>query len=184
VTARNSLSGRRLALRKPRLARAFVLAGAVLISDSAAAFAQTPQRTTATYGDWTVRCALGGATKTCEMVQTTEIKGQSRPLTQIAIGRQAKNAPLKIIFQVPVNVWLPAGVKLNTADNVAAVTASFDRCIPAGCLAETDITAKTIGALRGLKKNGSLQYKNGGMHEVTLPVSFKGFGDAYAAMLK
>jgi invasion protein IalB len=184
VTPRNSVSARRLALRKPRLTRPVVLSGAALILISATAFAQTPQRTTATYGDWTVRCELRSAARTCDMVQTTEVKGGNRHLSQIAIGRPAQNTPLKIVFLVTVNVWLPAGIKLITADNVAAVTANFDRCIPAGCLAETDITAKTINTLHGLKKNGTLRYKNGDRNDVTLPVSFHGFGDDYDALSK
>jgi hypothetical protein len=60
----------------------------------------------------------------------------------------------------------------------------FSRRVRADAATHDSDLRRLDRALRGLKKNGSLQYKNGGMHEVTLPVSFKGFGDAYAAMLK
>jgi hypothetical protein len=49
---------------------------------------QTPQRTTATYDDWVVRCEIHGAAKACEMAQAMQIQGQSQPVTPIAIGQQ------------------------------------------------------------------------------------------------
>lgn len=155
--------------------RPLVLAAAMLIGAAAgSAFAQTPQRTTATYEDWTMRCALHGAAKVCEM----------QPVTQIAIGRQGKSGPLKIAFQVPVNVWLPAGVRLTSDDGHAEVAAGFSRCVPAGCIAETAIKEGVIATLRTKKKNGSLRFKQANKQDVAVPVSFKGFGDAYDAMLK
>jgi invasion protein IalB len=163
--------------------RSLVLAGAILISvPGGGAYAQTPQRTTATYDDWIVRCELSSDAKVCDMMQSTQLKGQAQPVTQIAIGRQAKNGPLKIVFQIPVNVWLPAGVKLATEDKQDDVAASYSRCTPAGCFAETDIKESVIKKLRGLTTNGKLQFKNASEQDVAVPVSFKGFGDAFDAL--
>ena len=165
--------------------RAIVFAEAILTLVSASgAFAQTPQRTTATYDDWVVRCEMGGVAKICEMTQSTQVKGQPEPITLIAIGRQAKNGPVKIVFKIPVNVWLPAGAKLTTDDNKDDVAAGFSRCTPAGCFAETDIKDSLVKKLRGLTTNGKLQFKDAGEHDVAVPVSFKGFGDAFDAMQK
>jgi invasion protein IalB len=56
--------------------RPLVLAAAMLIGAAAGrAFAQTLQRTTATYKDWTVRCALHGAAKVCDMTYRAEALG-------------------------------------------------------------------------------------------------------------
>jgi invasion protein IalB len=164
--------------------RPLALAAAMLIVAASNSFAQKPQRTTATYDDWIVRCETREATKVCEMTQSTQLKGQSQPITQIAIGRQGKNGLPKIVFQVPVNVWLPAGVTLTTDDKQAEVSASFSRCVPAGCIAETDIQESGIAKLRGQKKNGKLGFKNANKQDVAVPVSFKGFGDAYDGMQK
>ena len=148
------------------------------------AVAQAPQRTTATYGDWTVRCTLDGKTKTCEMAQSVQIKGRAQPITQIAIGRRTKNGPLKIVFGVPVNVWLPNGVELVTSKKEADVKARFSRCIPTGCFAEADIDATGIKQLSQIKNNGKLQFKDARLQQVAIPVSFKGFGDAFEALQK
>ena len=155
----------------------------VMIATSAAA-AQGPQRTSATYGDWTVRCVMHGKAKTCEMIQAMQIKGRPQPITQIAIGRPTKNDPMTMVFEVPTNVWLPDGVKLSTDSKKANVSATFSRCVPGGCFARTDIDAKEIKQLSHLKKTGKLQFKDARKKLVAIPVSFKGFGDAYDALRK
>lgn len=158
-----------------------VLVALISIAGTAVA-APAPQRTTATYGDWTVRCAMHGKTRACEMTQATQIKGRPQPISQIAIGHQAKNSPVKMVFEVPVNVWLPSGVKLATGNKKADISANFSRCVPAGCIAETDIDQNQIKELSHLKKSGKLQFKDARKKLIAIPVSFKGFGDAYDAL--
>jgi len=164
--------------------RPLILAAAMLIGAAGSALAQQPQRTTATYEDWVVRCAMHDAAKICQMTQSTQLKGQSQPVTQIAIGREGKNGAIKIAFQVPLNVWLASGVTLTAGDRHGLVAAHFGRCIQAGCIAETDIGGTVIAEMRRLKKNGALHFKNANQQDVAVPVSFKGFGDAFDALPK
>lgn len=161
----------------------FVVAALVTIA-AGDAVAQVPQRTTATYADWTVRCIMHGDSKACEMVQTVQIKGRPEPVSQIAIGHQTKDNPLKVVFEVPVDVWLPGGIELATAKKQNNITANFDRCIPVGCFAETNINDAETKSLSDMKKNGKLEFKNARKQEIAIAVSFKGFGDAYDALLK
>jgi invasion protein IalB len=173
-----------LGSREP-LRRLFMFGCTALISLAVGSvLAQTPQRTTANYGDWIVRCEMRDTAKTCEMAQFTQLNGQNQPVTQIVIGRPSKDGLLKIAFQVPVNVSLLAGVKLVTESERADVTVNFSRCIPAGCFAVTDVKENVIKKLRGLTTNGKLQFKDAGEQDVVIPVSFKGFSDAYDALLK
>jgi hypothetical protein len=77
--------------------------------------AQTPQRTTATYDDWVLRCDVqpGPPTqKICDMAQLTQVQGQANPMSRVAIGRPAKAEPVKLLVQLPVNVSLAAGVRI------------------------------------------------------------------------
>jgi invasion protein IalB len=166
------------------LNRTLVLTATVAVLLAGNALAQVPQRTTATYADWTVRCVMQDKSKSCEMAQTIQIKGRPQPISQIAIGRQTKDGQLKMVFEVPIDVWLPDGAELVTAQKQANVSAKFTRCIPAGCFAEADISATTIKELRSLKKNGKLQFKDARKQLVAIPVSFKGFSDAYDALQK
>jgi invasion protein IalB len=155
----------------------------------AAVFAQTaPQRTTATYEDWTLRCETREGTppqKTCEMVQAVQIQGQGAPISQIAIGRASKGAPLKVVFQVPINVWLPTGVTLISDDKEpTGLAATYKRCLPAACLADTELKDDLVKKLRARTDPGRLEFKDGGQRNVAIPVSFKGFGQALDAMAK
>ncbi|WP_052960613.1 invasion associated locus B family protein [Rhodopseudomonas palustris] len=170
---------------------AFVLTIAATTSvqaapDKPAAIAdtQTPQATTATYQDWTVRCDIRDAAKTCEMAQAMQIKGQPQPVTQIAIGQQSKTSPMKIVFQVPINVALGDGPRLVVDDKDPGIAAAYRRCVPVACFADADLKDDQIKKLKGLSENGKLQFRDAADQLISIPVSFKGFDQAFDAMLK
>jgi invasion protein IalB len=158
------------------------MAIALLLGSGSNAIAQVPQLTTATYDDWTVRCEMHDTVKTCEMEQTSQIQGQ--PVSQIALGRPSKGAPLRVVFQVPINVWLPAGVTLVLDDKDPGISATFKRCVGNGCFADTELNDETVRKLRARTANGKLLFKDATQRDVTIPVSFKGFGSAFDAMSK
>jgi invasion protein IalB len=151
-----------------------------------AAAAPTPQRTTASYEDWTVRCETRGtpAVKTCEMVQAVTTQGQASPVTQIAVGRSGPKEPVKVVFQLPVNIWIPGGVRLVYDAKAAPLAAGFKWCAPAGCFADLDLNNDMIKRLRGLTAQGRFEFKDAGQRDVAIPVSFKGFGQAFDALTK
>jgi invasion protein IalB len=155
---------------------------ALVLVSGVPAFAQVPQLTTATYDDWTVRCEVHGTAKTCEMEQTSQMQGQ--PVSQIAIGRANRAAPLHIVFQVPINVWLPAGVTFVTDDKDPGLSATFKRCLGNGCFADADLPAAMVSKLRTQTQNGKLLFKDAAQRAVTIPVSFKGFAPAFDAVAK
>jgi len=166
--------------------RGLFLTVAFVIAASAAQ-AQAPQRSTATYEDWTLRCEATAGTppqKYCEIVQSTQRQGQSNPVTQIAIGRPAKTAPFKTVVLVPVNVWLPAGIKLVYDEKQASFNEAFNRCLPGGCFAEGELTDDILKRLRARTDRGRLEFKDANQNDITTPVSFKGFSQALDALLK
>jgi invasion protein IalB len=155
---------------------------AVLISTTA--LAQAPQRTTATYDDWVLRCENQEHGKVCEIVQTTQMQNNPNPVSQVAIGRPNKTEPLKIAFQVPVNVWLPTGIRLAVDDKDPGIAAAFKRCVGTACLADADLKDDALKKLRAQQENGKLLFKDASQKDVALPVSFKGFIAAFDAMAK
>jgi invasion protein IalB len=155
---------------------------ALLLGLSGTVYGQVPQLTTATYDDWTVRCEMHDSVKTCEIEQTSQLQGQ--PVSQIALGRPSKTAPFRIVFQVPINVWLPAGVTLVLEDKDPGISATFKRCVGNGCFADTDLGDDAIKKLRARSANGKLLFKDASQRDVTIPVFFKGFGPAFDAMSK
>ena len=151
-------------------------------ASAAASFAQTPRLTTATYDDWTVRCETLGAVKTCEVEQTSQAQGQ--PFSQVAIGRPSKNEPLRIVVQVPINVWLPSGVTLLVDDKEPGIAATFKRCVGGACFADADLSDEAIKKLRAGAEKSKLLFKDAAQRDVNVPVSFKGFAPAFDAMAK
>jgi invasion protein IalB len=156
------------------LSPAIIVAGTV--------HAQSPQRTTATYDDWTVSCAVTAGEKSCELAQSQSPQGQTSPISQITIGRVAKNEPLRIIFQVASNVWLQAGVKVLIDEKEPLLSAAFRWCIPTRCLADADLTDAYIKKLNGRNESLHLSWKNVSQSDVTIPVSLRGFSAALDAM--
>jgi len=151
-----------------------------------AAAATTPQRTTASYEDWTVRCEMRGtpAVKSCEMAQAVSAPGQANPVTQIAIGRAGPKDPVKLVFQLPVNVWIESGVKFIYDAKAQPLSASFKWCAPAGCVADLDLNNDMIKRLRAITAQGKFEFKEAAQRDVAIPVSFKGFGQAFDALTK
>jgi len=171
-------------MRKSPKTLTLTAACAVAVSTISAANAQ--QQTTASYQDWTVRCVLpeGQTQKQCEMIQSASVQGQAGPISQIAIGRPVKTEPVKVVFQLPVGVWLPRGAKLVFDSKAPALEATFKRCLPAACFADAELKDNIIKKLRGVTEQGHLDFEDGNRRPVTLPVSFKGFGQAFDAMAK
>jgi invasion protein IalB len=145
-----------------------------------------PQRTSASYGDWVVRCEITEAQpaqKTCDMEQLAQMQGQANPISRVAIPLPAKGQPARLIIQVPVNVSLAAPVRIS-ADNKDHLTVAFHRCIPAGCFADTELKEEEIRRFRVETAAGKLLYKDSAERDVTIPLSFKGFGQAFDALVK
>jgi invasion protein IalB len=159
---------------------------AVLLTLSAAAAAQTPpQRTTATYEDWTVQCEQQAGPppqKLCEMVQTVQSQGQT--VSRVALGHATKAEPFKIVVQLPVNLFLPAGVRIQADDKDPGLTLAFKRCVPAGCFADIDIKDDVVKRLRAATANWKITFKNSGQQDAAVPLSFKGFNQAFDVLLK
>ena len=88
------------------------------------------------------------------------------------------------MFQVPIGIWLPTGVKLVTGSQDPALAAAFKRCLTNGCFADIDVNDDAIRKLRAMNEPGKLQFKDGNTKDVALPVSFKGFGAAFDALGK
>lgn len=148
---------------------------------------ETPQRTTATYGDWIVQCDIdAGAArqKTCDMSQGTQIQGKNLPFSRVAVAHPSSGHPVKLVVQLPVNVSFGTAVRIQTADNDAGITAPFARCRPEGCFAEFDIKDDILKKFRAASGVGKLSFADSGGHDVAIPLSFKGFNQAFDALSK
>ena len=160
---------------------------ATVIFAGATVRASAQQSTTATFEDWVVRCVNRPgppAKKTCDMEQLTQVKGKNTPLSRVAVTRPAKSAPAKMAIQVPVNIWIPTGIKVQTGSKDAGFAANLMQCIPAGCFADLAITEDMLRQFRTVTTRGRIVFKNAAQRDIDIPLSFKGFGQAFDALPK
>ncbi len=149
--------------------------------------AELPQRTTATYGNWVLQCetpATQPRHEVCDIAQVTQLKGKNVPFSRVAVIHAGKGKPFTLMVQVPVNVSFKSEVHIQTGNGDPGVMAPFARCTPSGCFAEFDLKADVLKKLRAAAKVGKFSFADAGGHNVTIPISFEGFGQAFDALAK
>jgi invasion protein IalB len=142
------------------------------------------ERTTATYEDWVVECQTTGSPprQTCDMAQLTLAPGKNAPFSRVAIERPKTGSPLKLVVQVPVNVATTTNVVIRTSDADPGLAAPFTRCAPEGCFAEFIVGDEALKKLRTAVGEGKLSFDDALGRQVVIPLSFKGFSQAYDAL--
>ncbi len=179
-----------------------VLAFAVLAMPAPAAWSQArqpqpapaatpaaaqPERTTATYGDWTLRCesqAAGAATKACEAAHAV-LDGRGRAVAQFVIGRPAGSQAtgMVAVVQVPVNATVaePARFMLE-ASAPPVLSLPFRSCTSRGCFAEAPLPEQELSRLRQRAEPVRLEYRDAARSPVALSISLRGLGAALDAL--
>lgn len=149
--------------------------------------ADAQQSTTATYEDWTVRCVTSAGPppqKLCDMEQVSHLQSKEQPFSLVAIAHPEKGKPVALIVQVPINVWLATGIRIEIGGKDSSPSTSFVRCAPAGCFAEIGLSDDAQKRFRAATEAVRILYKNAAQQDVAVPVSLQGFGQAFDALAK
>jgi|LNAP01.1.fsa_nt_gb invasion protein IalB len=147
----------------------------------------TPDQTTATFGDWTLRCDrrldLTPPQRICELLLVIHKPGETAAQAQIAIGRVAAGQALRITAVLPSNVALQTNPRVVIDGQRSSSTAlSWTRCIAGACFADAEIPPDLLNALRSRTEPARLDYRDGTEREVTQAVSFRGVRPALDAL--
>jgi invasion protein IalB len=139
------------------------------------------------YGSWSLRCEAAhteGAEPLCEISETIETES-AKPIAKISVGRHHPGDPMSIVVILPTNVSFPSTVHIRTdkADKWG-LELEWQRCIPGACIATTEMSPATIAHWKGLSSNGKIIFRDAAGDEVGLPMSLRGFGEAYDAFNK
>jgi invasion protein IalB len=148
-----------------------------------------PQNTSATYGDWTLRCSRTGdadkAVRVCEVMLPFQIQGQQAPFAQLAIGHVNPKDPMHATFLVSPNVSFPSNVKLSIDDkDTQPIDLSWSICIAASCRADGEFKDDQVKKWKALTANARLQFKDSTGRELAIPVSVRGLAQALDALPK
>lgn len=147
-----------------------------------------PDRTTASFGDWTLRCERrrDGSTpaKLCELSQAVQRAGDSAPLAQVAIGRLSPSEPLRLTLVLPFNVALTAAPKVSseTKDAFPVQQTAWQRCVPGGCLASVTMSDDIVKKVKAAGEAARMEYRDAGEREVTVGFSLRGLPEALDAL--
>ena len=148
-----------------------------------------PESTTASYGDWTLRCSFvenaGQRLRLCEVNQSLTLQGQASPIAQIAIGRISPKEPIKLTVVLPNNIIFPSVVRFSIDDKDSLpIDLSWRRCLPGGCYADADLKDEQISRWKQQSEKGQLQFDDAAGRKVSLPFSFRGFAQSIDALNK
>jgi invasion protein IalB len=143
-----------------------------------------PELVAETYGDWVMRCQQVPDGRRCEVVQSVTAQGQAQPIALIALGREKKSDPMRVVVQLPTNVLIESGVNLVLVNGDVLVKAVIRRCAPFGCFADTQIDDGTIGKLKAEKEPASVKFKDAAERDIAFPVSLRGFQPALEALMR
>jgi invasion protein IalB len=154
-----------------------------------ALLAGTPVQTTATYGDWVLRCAHTGeggtGPQTCEVVQTLVLQGQQQPIAQVAIGSIDKTSGLHLTVVVPTAISFGKAAYIVGATGTADLfDLTWRRCLPSGCFADIVLSADALKMMRARAEPANLVFRDAGERDITLPFSMRGLSQSLDALGK
>ena len=159
-------------------------------TEKSAPVSTEPQQTSASFGDWVVRCERPVPTgkRVCEAAQSLIIKGQQGPIAQIAFGHppsdKGVDPTLSMTVLLPVSIAFDKPPKLAGSDDANAATLTFRRCLPGGCIADGKPAPDFMKDLRGTQKPGHLTFTDAAERSITLPVSYRGLAQALDDLAK
>ncbi|GJD36631.1 invasion associated locus B family protein [Methylobacterium aerolatum] len=147
-----------------------------------------PGATTASYGDWLLRCQRGGSpekpVRVCEAMQSMQVKGQNQPIAQIAIGRAGTGEPLQVTTILPPNVIFPSSVRVQLDEKEPGLELAWRRCLPGACAASAPAGDDAIKRWRAATVPGRIVFRNAGGQDVAIPLSWRGLPQALDALAR
>ena len=147
-----------------------------------------PQTTTATFGDWVLRCVRQAVPdqpqRVCEVAQTLEVKGQG-VVAQVALRRLSPKEPMRMTIALPPNISLPSGVRVSvTEKDQNPAELAWKRCLPGGCIAEGEVREDLLRSWRAQTGAGQIQYVLASTQLLGLSFSFRGLAVALDNLAK
>jgi invasion protein IalB len=148
-----------------------------------------PSSTSASYGDWIMRCQRLGdgadAERVCEVAQLIHAQDQQNPVAEVAIGRLKKTDPLHLTIVLPVNITLrtPPSLSLNGKD-VDGLNFVWLKCLPGGCYANALLKDDVVRRWKDETDARRIIWTDGAGRESAVGLSFSGLGPALDALTR
>jgi invasion protein IalB len=148
-----------------------------------------PDRTTASFGDWILRCDkrtdVTPPHRFCELGYTVQRPGDAAPQAQVAVGRLSPSDPLRLTVLLPVNVTFPSTPRFSSeGKDGLSLDLAWVRCLPLGCFANVVVADDAARKLKAVKEAARIEFKDGTGRDLVFPISMRGFSEASDAFAK
>ena len=163
-----------------RRMRAGVLAVLAMLAATATEAAE-PAQTTATYGEWTVRCVAREALPPCDMLQVAVAQDSGRQVLRLSLAHLGED-------RIGVQAWVPLGVMVSAGAMVRADGKrvelpgfGFTRCEGSGCFIEAIVPEASLAPFKRGREGVVAMLDSAGNPRGTR-LGFSGFTAALEAM--
>lgn len=134
------------------------------------------------FGDWAMSCVARPGLPPCEIFQTVVNKEKNSPIARTSFAYSAQGDQFAGQVQMPLGVRLTSGILIRLDDKTDIKTFVFTRCEKEGCFAERLGKAADFEPFRKAQK-GVIGALGRDGKTVAYPLSFKGFPEAWNAMV-
>jgi len=135
-----------------------------------------------TYGDWKVSCGGGQQEDFCQMHHAINTGNPAPFVASVTITHQHRRNTYTKFLQVtvPVGVSLRKAIGLQVAEK-SGILAQYSWCLPDACWADVALTDEDVTSIAN-STSATLRFFDAKFKPISLPVSLRGFSDAWAAM--
>jgi invasion protein IalB len=140
-----------------------------------------PDRTTATHGDWVLRCEFANASERgCELTHSIQ-DARGQLLALLTARRGTPEGQLTFTAQVGANTSVAEPARFVIEDQ-AALSLAFRRCMPRGCFATVQLAENEAFALGRRNDAAKLEYRDADGTPISIPVSLRGLTSSLEAL--
>jgi invasion protein IalB len=155
-----------------------------------------PLETTATYGDWVLRCdrvqRQNSTMRICEVAAGIVIGGQQIPIVEVGIGRPpASPAPSRTESGFLATVLFPIDIAFDQAPTLQlagpdalSLQLAWRRCFPNGCFADAPVSQDMLARLRAATTEMRISFETAERKKSNLSLSLRGLPQALDALSK
>lgn len=128
---------------------------------------------------WTSRCASDGrkAALLCEVEQSLYMTKTGQLVASVNVKLPPDTRQPVLMVQLPVGLFLPAGVSLQTDESKPQVL-PIQTCDLKGCYAATTVSSELLGSMKSGKRL-SVVFQNLNNENVNLAFVLSGFAEGY-----
>ncbi len=135
------------------------------------------------YQDWTLTCFTTETGENCNLNQAFVEKDSGRAILRAIVRKFPNTENAIMILAVPLGVDLRKGASLKVTDDKFLNNLEYTMCLPDGCRLQFPLTQEAVDLMRTATQGQLIFGRPNQEQNIGVPISFNGFGEAYAAFL-